>query len=63
MVKRLASSAKSFFIKCRRVWLALKKPSRKEYEQVAKISAIGIGVLGIIGFIISIIMKMFVYVK
>ncbi|MBU0467413.1 MAG: protein translocase SEC61 complex subunit gamma [Nanoarchaeota archaeon] len=59
MVKKIVSSTKSFIIKCKRVWYALKKPSRKEYEQVAKISAIGIAVLGVIGFVISMIMKLF----
>jgi protein transport protein SEC61 subunit gamma and related proteins len=56
----IVQNIKSFYIKCRRVWSVLKKPSRKEYEQIAKISAIGIAFLGIIGFLISIVMKMFV---
>ena len=51
---------KSFYVKCRRVWTVLKKPSKKEFEQVAKISAIGILLLGIIGFFISILMSFFV---
>lgn len=51
---------KSFFVQCKRVWIVLKKPSKKEYEQVAKVSAIGIGILGLLGFLISIIMKLFV---
>jgi protein translocase SEC61 complex gamma subunit len=48
---------KSFFIKCKRVWHTLKKPSRKEFEMVSKISALGILALGAFGFLISIIMK------
>jgi len=51
---------KSFFVQCRRVWHILKKPSRKEFEQIAKVSAIGILALGAIGFAISIMMKVFV---
>ncbi|MEK6758021.1 MAG: protein translocase SEC61 complex subunit gamma [Nanoarchaeota archaeon] len=51
---------KSFFMKCKRVWLILKKPTRKEFENVAKISAIGILILGVFGFLVSIIMKLFV---
>lgn len=50
---------KSFYKKCRRVWLTLKKPTRKEFETVSKVSAIGIVILGLIGFLISIIMKAF----
>lgn len=54
------SQAKYFFNKCKRVWHTLKKPTKKEFEQVAKISAIGILILGLIGFIISAVMKAFV---
>ena len=53
-----STSAKCFLIKCKRVWSTLKKPSRKEFEMVAKISAIGIVILGLFGFLISIVIKM-----
>ena len=53
------TKTKSFLIKCRRVWHTLKKPSRKEFEQIAKVSAIGIAILGLLGFIISMAMKAF----
>lgn len=54
------NKTKSFFLKSKRVWYALKKPSRKEYEQVVKVSALGILVLGVGGFLISIIIKMII---
>ena len=44
---------KSFIIQSKRVWQILKKPSSVEFKTVAKISAIGILVLGAIGFIIA----------
>jgi protein transport protein SEC61 subunit gamma-like protein len=50
---------KKFLLKSKRVWLVLKKPSRQEFEMVTKVSAIGILILGAVGFIISIIMKVF----
>jgi len=50
---------KNFLSKSKRVWHTLKKPTKKEFEQVSKISAIGILILGLIGFIISLIMKAF----
>jgi protein transport protein SEC61 subunit gamma and related proteins len=56
----LVQNIKSFYTKCRRVWISLKKPNKKEFEQVAKISAIGILLLGLVGFLISIIMKIFI---
>jgi len=58
MVK-LITKTKSFLVKCRRVWHALKKPSRKEFEQVSKVSALGILALGVFGFLISIVVKAF----
>jgi len=54
------TKAKSFLIKCRRVWHILKKPTKKEFEQITKVSAIGIAILGLLGFLISMIMKAFV---
>jgi len=35
----------------------LKKPTREEFEQTTKISAIGILVIGVGGFLISILMN------
>lgn len=42
----------SFFKKCRRVMRVASKPSKEEFIQSFKISAIGIIILGAIGFII-----------
>jgi protein translocase SEC61 complex gamma subunit len=39
--------------------MVLKKPSKQEFEMITKVSAIGIAILGLMGFIISIIMKTF----
>jgi len=53
------SQLKAFVAKSKRVWLVLKKPTKKEYGMIAKISAIGIAVIGALGFIISLIMEIF----
>jgi len=50
--------AGSFFVQCRRVWHILRKPSSEEFKNVAKVSAIGILVIGLIGFIISDLIKL-----
>ncbi|MGV8131808.1 MAG: protein translocase SEC61 complex subunit gamma [Candidatus Pacearchaeota archaeon] len=50
---------KSFFAQCRRVWTVLKKPSRQEFSSISKISAIGILALGLAGFVIGILMRIF----
>ena len=60
MTKKLLTQTKSFFLKCKRVWHILKKPSKKEYSTIAKVSAIGVALLGVLGFLISIVMKMFI---
>ena len=57
MVKKALTFTKSFFLKCKRVWHILKKPSKKEIETIAKVSAIGIAIIGALGFMISLIMK------
>ena len=56
----MLTQLKSFMIKCARVWHILKKPSRKEFDTVAKVSAIGILLIGIFGFIIGLIMTLFI---
>ncbi len=56
---KILTTIKSFFLKCKRVWYALKKPSRKEFETITKVSAVGILALGVLGFVISMIIKFF----
>ncbi|MBT4376452.1 protein translocase SEC61 complex subunit gamma [archaeon] len=55
---KLINKTKTFFRKCRRVWLVLKKPTKQEFELTAKVTSIGIGILGVIGFLISMVMKL-----
>ena len=57
---KIISNIKSFAIKCKRVWFALKKPTKDEFLKVAKVAAVGIILLGFIGFAISMMMKLFV---
>lgn len=46
--------ALKFLKQCRRVLLVSKKPDRFEFTNVAKITGIGIIIIGVIGFIITI---------
>ncbi|BDZ70707.1 protein translocase SEC61 complex subunit gamma [Methanobacterium petrolearium] len=48
-------SIESFIKQCQRVLKVSRKPDREEYINVAKVTAIGIILIGVIGFIISII--------
>ena len=47
---------KSFFSQCVRVWHLLKKPDKDEFQTVAKVSAIGLGIVGALGFLIAMAM-------
>lgn len=55
----MLGKTKSFLLKCKRVWQVLKKPTKKEFQLTAKVSAIGIGILGLLGFLISLVMNFF----
>ena len=52
----------SFIAQCGRVWHLLRKPTSEEFKAVSKVSAIGLGIIGLLGFVISLIMA-FVYPK
>jgi len=59
-MKDFLIKTKSFAIKCKRVWAVLKKPSKKEFSMITKVSGVGIVFLGVLGFLISLAMKAFV---
>ena len=53
---KVGTRLKSFIGQCNRVWYLLKKPNKEEFTTVAKVSAIGLGVVGGMGFLIAVIM-------
>jgi len=59
-MNKAIESLKSFIVKSKRVWMIMRKPTRKEIEMTSKISALGILVLGLFGFLVSIIISYFV---
>ena len=46
----------SFFLKCKRVWQVLRKPGMQEFSAIAKVSALGIAAIGLVGFVINLLM-------
>ncbi|MDI6724890.1 MAG: protein translocase SEC61 complex subunit gamma [Methanobacterium sp.] len=55
----LNSESISQFIKqCRRVLYISKRPDREEFQNVSKITGIGIIIIGTIGFIITLIAQL-----
>ena len=47
----------SFILQSRRVWKILSQPSAEEFKAISKVSAIGILIIGTLGFIISDLIK------
>lgn len=58
MAMNFKQKASGEWAKYVRVWRLLKKPTMDEFKMVSKVSAIGIAVIGAIGFIISVSMKL-----
>ena len=53
MVKELLVKLKTFLIEAKRVHRITRKPNKQEFKTIVKIPAIGIAVIGVIGFIIN----------
>jgi len=58
MAKKLSTKIKSMYVQYSRVWKLLKKPSMREFKTISKVSAVGLLVIGAIGFVISIAMTL-----
>jgi protein transport protein SEC61 subunit gamma-like protein len=56
----IKTNARSFYERSLRVWHVLRKPSKKEFETIAKASTVGILIIGAMGFLVQLIMKIFV---
>jgi protein transport protein SEC61 subunit gamma-like protein len=54
----IGTKISSFFVQSKRVWFVLKKPSYEEFKAIAKVSAIGIAIIGALGFVVSDILKL-----
>ena len=46
---------KAFYAECVRVFKITKKPTKKEYQAIMKVSGLGILLIGFIGFIVHVI--------
>jgi protein transport protein SEC61 subunit gamma and related proteins len=47
------------FTQYKRVWRLLRKPSKEEFLTISKVSAVGLLIIGAIGFLIAMAMGMF----
>jgi len=57
---KLTRKLSSQYHKYLRVWRLLKKPSMQEFKTISKVSAVGLLVIGALGFVISVAMKIFI---
>lgn len=57
--KSLISKFKSFVVECKRVFRVTKKPSNEEFKTIVKASGLGMIIIGLIGFMISMIKQLF----
>jgi len=55
----MAFNLKSFTKQCTRVWQLLRKPDKQEFTTIAKVSAVGLAAIGVIGFAINLAMTFF----
>jgi len=58
-LKKTSLWISSQYYKHLRVWKLLKKPSMKEFKMISKVSALGLLIIGAIGFAISIVINLF----
>jgi len=49
---------KEFLAKCGRVWAVMRKPTKEEFKVIAQASGLGLLIIGLIGFLISIIFRL-----
>lgn len=54
-------SINSFLKQCERVLRVSKKPDAEEYKTVAKVTGLGIIVIGLVGFVVEIVSQLLFY--
>ncbi len=58
-MKQMLIKLKTFFLECKRVLKVTRKPDKTEYKTIVKVSALGMAIIGLIGFIISMLNQTF----
>ena len=54
MIGKLWFKLKTFFVESKRVFAITKKPSNEDFKNIIKITAIGAGIIGLLGAIIQV---------
>ncbi|MBI4016469.1 MAG: protein translocase SEC61 complex subunit gamma [Candidatus Aenigmarchaeota archaeon] len=58
MEKTKFERLKEFLTECKRVLRVTKKPDREEFRTIVKISGLGMLVIGVVGFLVSVIKEL-----
>jgi protein transport protein SEC61 subunit gamma-like protein len=54
----IMQSIKDFLLKCSRVWSVMRKPTKEEIKTISIASGLGILVIGALGFVVSVIIRL-----
>ena len=54
----ITQSIKEFLLKCSRVWSVMRKPTKEEIKTISIASGLGMLLLGALGFVVSIIVRL-----
>ena len=57
-MKKQLVKLKSFLIECRRVLKVTRKPTGTEFKTIVKASALGMAIIGLLGFVIAILRQL-----
>lgn len=57
-IKEWPKQLKTFIKECRRVLKLTKKPTSEEFKTIVKVSALGMAVIGFIGFLVQILKEL-----
>lgn len=58
-LKKYLIKLRSFYEQSKRVWLITRKPTPQEFKIVALVSAAGISIVGLLGFVLYAIWQIF----
>ena len=54
----MIQAVKDFLLKCTRVWTVMRKPTKEEIKTISIAAGLGLLLLGLIGFIVSSIIRL-----
>lgn len=55
---KILASTKSFILQCSRVWKVMRKPTNEEFKNISRVAAIGLLIIGLIGFLVAIVVNL-----